>query len=81
MMATLRPGSDPTLRLAQVAEGLDDAVAVTRASIGIKTDDYTKYVALGFNLYAAIDPKLHRSIRPKQASCASERDEVAPLSA
>jgi len=28
---------------------------VTPASIGIKTDDYTKYVALGFNLYAAND--------------------------
>jgi Flp pilus assembly protein TadD len=28
---------------------------VTPASIGIKTDDYTKYVALGTNLYAADD--------------------------
>ena len=28
---------------------------MTPASIGIKTDDYTKHVALGTNLYAAND--------------------------
>ena len=44
-----------TLHFAQVAEGLDDAVAVTPASIGIETDDYTKHNAHGTNLYGERD--------------------------